>query len=441
MNSSMVKEIIRNEIDDWDDDLIATARFKALNGQRSDWEPKYFFWRDLILKIARQLGVFILHPSQVKNDWFNRGGLTPLCLDHVLNLMYSEGDILRNVDLVDPTSGRVSQLFRKVRNLVVRSSTTSDIMLEDHVILTALLKEKATEVTKVLSESHWGSSCIVTMREFQETCGGPKEASLVLGYLSGVGKARYISFSKKEFLEGVKVSLSAAPASTISNLDLDFLHLIWTAEKLEQQIGVIDKRYEISRTSALASLKSGNKKVALRYAKEMKLASESREKCTSLLNRVEEVLNAITTAESTKKVTEAVKIGAQAVKQNRITVEEVDLCLEELEEAIDSQKQIEKAFESTPSYTDLEDEDMEEEFKKLEFELGTEDLQPQVQGVGVSGTSGLSGNSELADSLTNAMSDLRIHGASTKESINQGSAVATRTNDVKRTAVEEPLPA
>jgi charged multivesicular body protein 7 len=34
----------------------------------------------------------------------------------------------------------------------------------------------------------------------------------------------------------------------------------------------------------------------------MKLALESRERCTSLLNRVEEVLNVIANAESTQKV-------------------------------------------------------------------------------------------------------------------------------------------
>lgn len=57
-----------------------------------------------------------------------------------------------------------------------------------------------------------------------------------------------------------------------------------------------------SRQSALASLKSGNKKLALRHAREMKLGTENREKCTSLLNRVEEVLSVIANAESTKKV-------------------------------------------------------------------------------------------------------------------------------------------
>lgn len=57
-----------------------------------------------------------------------------------------------------------------------------------------------------------------------------------------------------------------------------------------------------SRKSALASLSSRNKKAALSHARELKLANEAREKCTSLLNRVEEVLSVIANAESTKKV-------------------------------------------------------------------------------------------------------------------------------------------
>lgn len=56
------------------------------------------------------------------------------------------------------------------------------------------------------------------------------------------------------------------------------------------------------KQSALASLKSGNKKTALKHARELKITTESREKVASLLNRVEEVLNAIADAESTKTV-------------------------------------------------------------------------------------------------------------------------------------------
>ncbi|XP_061967533.1 uncharacterized protein LOC133691170 isoform X3 [Populus nigra] len=373
---SSVKEFIRKQVPDWDDEIMATARFKAFSGQRSDWEPKYLFWKDLILKIARHLDLFIIQPSQVKEEWFNRGGLTPLCLDHVL--------------------------------------------------------DKTAQIIKCLSESHWTSSCIITMSKFQGMCGGPSEAAPLLSYLSGLGKAQYFSISK-EVIEGVKISLSSASVPAISSLDLDVLHLIWTAQKLEDQIDVIDRRYEMSRKSALASLNSGNKKVALRHAREMKLASESRERCTSLLNRVEEVLNVIANAESTQKVTEAIRIGAEAMKQNKITVEEVEHCLEELEESIDAQKQVEKALESNP-ISGIEDEDIEEELEKLELELESENL--QISKVEAGNTSGEMDALGSTDSLTDALSNLKLHDGSARESVSQKSPFPTRTKNSKHAMLE-----
>lgn len=56
------------------------------------------------------------------------------------------------------------------------------------------------------------------------------------------------------------------------------------------------------KACAVVSMNSGNKQAALRHARELKLAYQSREKCTVLLNRVEEVLRVITDAESTQKV-------------------------------------------------------------------------------------------------------------------------------------------
>ncbi|KAK1317372.1 hypothetical protein QJS10_CPA05g00062 [Acorus calamus] len=35
---SPLTEFIRREVPDWDDDIVSAARFKALSGQRSDWE-------------------------------------------------------------------------------------------------------------------------------------------------------------------------------------------------------------------------------------------------------------------------------------------------------------------------------------------------------------------------------------------------------------------
>ncbi|CAN1199898.1 Charged multivesicular body protein 7 [Linum perenne] len=439
IDSSSVIEFIRKEFPDWDDELIATARFKAFSGQRSDWEPRYQFWRDLILRIARHFRILMIRPRQVKNEWFNRGGLTPLCIDHVLTLMYNEGDIVPISSLVDPRSWRVSQLFRKVRNLMVRTAVSVDIMLEDHVVLVAVVKDRATEIVDLLSESHWTTSCIVTMNKFQDMCGGPNEASAVLSYLTGHEKARFLSTitSKKESIEGIKVSLSSESVAQVSSLDCDVLHLIWTAERLQQQISVIDQRHEMSKKLALASLKSGNKKVALRHARDTKLASVNGEKCVSLLNRVEEVIDVIANAESTKKVSEAMQLGARVMKENRITMEEVELCLEQVEETIHEQLEVDKALESTPSYTGIDDDDVEEELEQLELDITREEaLNHQASKAEAGSSIPQPDAAESTDPLSDALSNLKLEDVPVKESLNRRSEASKGSNESQSAALE-----
>jgi len=60
--------------------------------------------------------------------------------------------------------------------------------------------------------------------------------------------------------------------------------------------------YDSSRRRALASFKSGDKQGAYRYVRQSKVFSQSRNRCTQLLERVEEVISLIAIAESTKKV-------------------------------------------------------------------------------------------------------------------------------------------
>ncbi|XP_043711408.1 uncharacterized protein LOC122660253 isoform X2 [Telopea speciosissima] len=337
--------------------------------------------------------------------------------------MHKSGEIIQRRDLLDPTSGRLSQLFKRVMQLTgVSRSSPQQVISEDQFILTLLLQERAAEVVTFLSESRWTSFCVITMGKFQRICKGPDEASAILGYLSGCGKARYFSISKKDFIEGIKVSLGQGTVPSISSLDCDVLHLIWTTEKLQQQLDVIDQRCEMSRKSALASLRTRNKDVALRYAKQLKLAHESREKCASLLNRVEEVLNIISHAESTKKVAEAIQIGARAIKENVISVEDVQLCLEELDNSVASQKLVEEAFESNPlQHTGIEDDDVEEEFKKLELELGDESSQNLRPGPFVYLPTEVEG-AKAAESLSNALSDLKLRGGAVGREESQESA-------------------
>lgn len=53
--------------------------------------------------------------------------------------MYNEGEIVRVGDLVDPTSGRLSWILKKVRLLMSRPSNAEEA-LQENVVLSALLR-------------------------------------------------------------------------------------------------------------------------------------------------------------------------------------------------------------------------------------------------------------------------------------------------------------
>ncbi|KAL2239114.1 UNVERIFIED_CONTAM: hypothetical protein Sindi_1103100 [Sesamum indicum] len=443
--AAVVADFVRNEVGDWDDEAKIRARFKALSGQRSDWSPLYSFWRDLILKVARHLHIFIIRPSRVKRLWFRRAGLSPLCLDHVLLEMHRAGDLLSP----HPTSStaRLSHIFRRALDLFGASNDYS-LPPGDYYILAPLLEEQALEVVNKLSENYWTTSCVITMRKFQDVCLGSREALAILGYLSAHDRARRLivnradpiellirrvyfaygdsdssptsackrshsiisiiisagkSFSYSSKILGVKVFLAPGAVSSDSSVDYTLLHLTWTAEKLEQQLDVIDKCYQ--KNSALASLKSGNKRVALRYAKELKMASQSRERCMALLDQVEKVLQVIADTESSKKVLEAMQSSKHALLENQISLEEVELCLQEVDDNIDSLKRLDDALGSKATYTEVDDEDIEGELSKLQLEIKSEMNQVMAE----TGFDRSTGPSEFSErTLSNGLSNLNL---------------------------------
>ncbi|KAK4417979.1 hypothetical protein Salat_2210600 [Sesamum alatum] len=410
--AAIVADFVRNVVGDWDDDAKSRARFKALSGQRSDWSPIYSFWRDLILKVARHLRIFIIRPSRVKRLWFRRAGLSPLCLDGVLLEMHRAGDLL----LPHPTSSiaRLSHIFRRALDLFGASNDYS-LPPGDYCILAPLLEEQALEVVNKLSENYWTTSCVITMRKFQDVCLGPKEALAILGYLSAHGRARRLIVNRVDPIEGVKVFLAPGAVSSASSVDYTVLHLTWTAEKLEQQLDLIDKCYQKSRNSALASLKSGDKRVALRYAKELKLASQGRERCTALLDRVEKVLQVIADAESSKKVLEAMQSSKNALQENQISLEEVELCLQEVDDNIDSLKRLDDAIGSKTMYTQVHDEDIEDEFSKLQLEIKSEMNQVTAE-TGFDSPAAPSEFLERTDALSIGLSNLNLKDGPATES-------------------------
>ncbi|XP_051118933.1 uncharacterized protein LOC127243107 isoform X2 [Andrographis paniculata] len=376
---SAVAAFVQDAVEDWDDEAKSRARFKALSGQRSDWEPQYRFWRDLILKVARHLHTFIIRPSRLKRRWFRRAGISPLCLDRVLLEMHRAGYLLLSptAKSTTTTATSLSRFLRSALDFLAPGNQDDDAALSgDCYIIAPLLEEQALQVVSVLSENHWTKSCVVTVRKFEDICLGATEARAILGYLSSRGKATEFT------IDGV----GADPIEALCR----------------------------SRNSALASLKSGNRENALRYVKKLKLVSQSRERCTALLDRVEKVLNVITDAESSRKVLEAIQSSTQAIRKNQISVEEVELCLQEVDENVDSLKRLDNALESTASYGEIDGEDIEDQFNQLKLEIEPPDTSHQV-----STESGFEKSADVdkPDALAHALARLTFKDGAAADSV------------------------
>uniref|UniRef100_A0A804N2D9 SNF7 family protein n=1 Tax=Zea mays TaxID=4577 RepID=A0A804N2D9_MAIZE len=339
----------------WWDDLDSAdlrARFKAFTGQRSDWpQPTVLFWKDLLLRVARRLRVCSApaHHEEMRAD----------------------GDVLLKSELIDPSSTNLHQLVRRVRLMTI--SSRKAVWQEDILVFKLLIEERAADIARQLSDSHWTSTCVVTISKFNSFFVDMDDAHIALCFLTQHGKARYLLGRKQDpieldsCLQGVKVALTASQVPAVSKLDHDTLHLVWTEEKLQEQLDVLDRRWEISRRRALASFKSGDKLAAYRYVRQSKLFSQSRSRCTQLLERIEEVISLIASAESNKKVYEAIQIGILAMKDNTVSIDEVNIHMKEIDELVAAQREVDAALVPLQS---LDDEgDIDEEFSKLEAEL------------------------------------------------------------------------
>ncbi|KAL6849999.1 hypothetical protein ACP4OV_020626 [Aristida adscensionis] len=372
----------------WWDDPDSTdfrARFKAFTGQRGDWpQPTLLFWKDLVLRVARRL----------------RRCSAPAHLE----VMRADGEILLKSELIDPTSGSLYQLVRRVSQMAVVSRRP--VAQDDTLVFKSLVEERAMDVIRQLSDSHWTSTCIVTLKKFNSFFSDWEDAHAVLCYLTQSGKARYLVARKHDPVEGVKFALNSVQVPAVSKLDYDTLHLIWAEERLQQQLDVLDRRWEMSRKRALASFKSGDKQAAYRSVRQSKLFSQSRDKCTPLLERVEEVISLIASAESTKKVYEAIEIGVQAMKEHNVSIEDVNIHLKEVDDLVAAQREVDVAIESIPLHSLDGEDDIEEEFQKLEAEFQDEIPHIRVQGPILHANA--QSPDEAVESLSSNMSNMKL---------------------------------
>lgn len=380
---SPLAAFLRAEVPDWDDEVVCRARYKGFTGQRADWENRLQFWKDLVVKCARHLGLVVIEPSKVQHQWFLREGITPLGISTVLTEMRKSGELQTREELMRPqatltqyTGSVFRQVFTWMGSQVLGTSagTQPGCVQPDVLIVTSLLQECSSLIIKALSESEWRHVCVVTMTRFRELCVSTETADVLIAMLINQGRACLIKLDGNENIEGIKIALEDEPIPTVTEIDSHVLRLYWTLERLHQQVNVLDVRVTSSRSATVAALKSGDKKGALRHARRLKVLTTSKGKCETFMDRIDEVLTSIADAEASRKVTDALKVGVQAIKDNHVTLSEIQTCLEEADEAISQQRDTQTTIAEAPLITGADDMDLEEEFLLLVAELDNDSV-------------------------------------------------------------------
>ncbi|KAL3691709.1 hypothetical protein R1sor_005360 [Riccia sorocarpa] len=380
-NTSTLQDFLEQEWPEWKDDDFARAHFKAFTGQKQDWEERMNFWKDAILKVTRHLNLLIIDTEDVQQKWFLRDGFVPLGLKHVLVEMNNSGE-LETVDqfLGTPRSAveMITTLLRQAltwAGLGAQSDQYSETEphLEGRLVVRSALQERAALFIKSVRENHLSPVCIMTSARIKELCGGAENAELIIGYLLLQKKAVFVTLDGDDNVEGFKLSLNDKQVSAVSENDRHLLQLQWTLEMLQIRLNTVESKIAATKTELIRVAKAGDRRDALRRLRNMKLLQASRDQCAGFMDKIEQVLGVIADAETSKKVSDAIRVGTAAIKDNHVSIEDVHSCLDELDEAITVQRETEDALGAQISGTEEDNTLFEEELAALEKELSVEE--------------------------------------------------------------------
>eukprot|EP00850_Spirogloea_muscicola_P020750 SM000225S07029 [mRNA] locus=s225:111586:114547:- [translate_table: standard] len=371
-------------VSDWNDDVVAIARFKAFGGEDDhERQLRLLFWTDLILKSARQLGALVVNAEEIKCTWFRRGGLTPMALDFVLENMIHTGQLKDKEEYKSGGQGFLKWLL--LRFGVVKAPAgkmhpeaqegqVTPLVTGEYVVL-PLIKEKAEELLEEGYSAGTGHvDRIVTLASLEEMAGGQEEALLLSRFL--ILQRLAVSLVAKDAaleIQGLKVAKRGSRATGSTALDLQVLQLKGTLEMLHKRYSKIAARSLELQKMAHRLVKDGQQQAARHALKLKRLLTESQEKCALFIQQLEAVLLSVSEVELTSQVFEALQAGSAAVKESGMTLNQVQKSMSEWEDAYLKHSKTMEALGGATQEVTSEDED---EYARIEKELNTEALAP-----------------------------------------------------------------
>ncbi|KAH9307975.1 hypothetical protein KI387_035886, partial [Taxus chinensis] len=140
-----------------------------------------------------------------------------------------------------------------------------------------------------------------------------------------------------------------------------------TLEMLEKKESVLQKKISVEVERAKEFSQSNNKRAAIQCLKKKRLFDVQIEQLGKFQLRIHDQMAMLEGAKATTETVDAMRTGASAMKamQKKLSVDDVDKTMDEVNEQTENMKQIQEALSVPSAVADLDDDDLEAELEDL----------------------------------------------------------------------------
>ncbi|XP_063690027.1 charged multivesicular body protein 7-like isoform X1 [Bolinopsis microptera] len=306
---------------------------------------KLNFWSNLICAVCQYRKTPFVTISELKRCLAWRG-VPPQCLEGVLEEMQNKRTVLKLEKLTETWSrwgfGVLASPLTSVWRRIVPDTS------EQKFVVVSVLEECRS---KVINSVYHNDDLLFTIQEWNNLM-------LTFVHPSNLENLNnYLGFRCDIVMYGDPVSLVKVRApdekvvSSISQVDIAIGKAKATRDALCSQIKQLSGKVNDLLTAAR---KAKNKNAALAHLRRKKLYERSIAKWEGALNNTESLLLQLEESQHNKTILSTLKVGAEALKQNKVSLNEVDDIMDQLDEYKSYEDDLNSAMTSLDTNVDCD---------------------------------------------------------------------------------------
>ncbi|EZA52824.1 hypothetical protein DMN91_002056 [Ooceraea biroi] len=357
--------------------LFSPFRSKSANPQ--DWISKYKFWNDLIyewLKHTMQCSFSVVDLSEA----FRRKGCRPLCLVTVIEELLRNNEIIQETDFFkEPcetwtawsidvfVKKPISWSFSKVKSYVVGPNTSNT---EIRYIYLRIVQELGDVILSIAETKK--DTALYSLPEITEYCNGKTKKQIsentVRLVLQWLRRRRRVTFKKSSNPNSeLLVKISTQAASEVTLVEEGMYKLLQQESRLSKEIELMEQeKLNIVNEAKSYLAKELRQMAKTRLRRKMELERTIEKRAQALAN-LRTLITNIEDAHSNSAVLSAYKTGSDVLKkmgQDGLTEYDVKDVMDDINEALEENKEIDSILSETLTNADSETE-LENELAEL----------------------------------------------------------------------------